>query len=175
MEAVQDSSGPSVFANFLRAMAVRCQCSDGDLARLPKTGPVVIVTNHPFGMIEGAILAALAARVRTDFKIVANSFLAGIPALARLRNCRRCIRRSGPGKISRSHRGPPWIGSRGSGMLITFPAGEVSSLQLSSFQIADPAWSESVARLIQLTRASALPAFFHGGNQRPRIPRWLKD
>ncbi len=161
MEAVQDSSGPSVFASFLTAMAVRCQCSNDDLARLPKTGPVVIVANHPFGMIEGAILAALSARVRTDFKILANSFLAGVPAL---HDYVIAVDVSGAARgNSRSLRAAlDWL--RGGAMLITFPAGEVSSLQLSNFQIADPAWSENVARLIQLTRASALPAFIHGTN-----------
>ena len=81
MEAVRDSTGGAVFSSFLgAAMAVRCECADDDLARLPAKGPVWS-RNHPFGLIEGPILGALAARVRPDFKFLANSFLAGVPTL----------------------------------------------------------------------------------------------
>lgn len=57
MKAVEDSPGPSVFASFLAAMGVRWDCADDDLARLPANGPVVVVANHPFGLVEGQIRA----------------------------------------------------------------------------------------------------------------------
>ncbi len=160
--AGQRSPGGKVFANFLDTMNVGYECEPGDIARIPKTGAVVVVANHPFGLVEGAILGALAARVRADFKILANSLLASVPALgdymiavdpfggavrANWRSLRAAL---------------DWL--RSGGVLITFPAGEVSSLQLHPFQIADPDWNENVARLIQLSGASTLPAYFHGAN-----------
>jgi putative hemolysin len=162
MGAVRDSTGASVFGNFLDAMTVRCECADADVGRLPQKGPVVVVANHPFGLIEGAILGALAARVRGDFKILANSFLAGVPAL---RDYVIAVDPFG-GAARENWRSLrcaiDWL-KRG-GMLITFPAGEVSSLRLPGLQIADPEWNENVTRIIQITGASALPAFFHGTN-----------
>lgn len=162
MSAAAASSGPSVFAAFLAALDVRCDCAADDLARIPAKGPAVIVANHPFGLIEGAILAALAAQIRPDFKILANSLLASVPALAdyviavdpfgnAVRDNCRPLRRA-----------LDWL--RRGGMLITFPAGEVASLQLAKFHIADPAWNENVTRVIHLTGASSMPAFFHGAN-----------
>jgi putative hemolysin len=162
MNAVRDSTGGPVFSSFLAAMAVRCECSDDDLARLPAKGPVVVVANHPFGLIEGPLLGALAARVRTDFKFLANSFLAEIPAL------RDYVIAVDPfGGAARENwralrDAIAWL--RRGGMLITFPSGEVSSLQLGKFHVADPAWNENVTRIIQLTGASSLPVFFHGSN-----------
>lgn len=162
VSAASTAPDSSVFATFLAAMNVQCECAEQDLARLPSTGPVVIVANHPFGLIEGALLGALVARVRTDFKILANSLLADVPAL------RDYLIAVDPfGDAARSNWRPlrvalDWL--RRGGVLITFPAGEVSSLQLSKLQIADPAWNENVPRLIQLSGATSLPAFFHGTN-----------
>jgi putative hemolysin len=161
-DAARDSNGASVFGNFLAAMTVRCECADADVRRLPEKGPVVVAANHPFGLIEGAILGALAARVRPDFKILANSFLAGVPAL---RDYVIAVNPSG-GAARENWRALraaiEWL-KRG-GMLITFPAGEVSSLRLPGWQIADPEWNENVTRIIQMTGACSLPAFFHGTN-----------
>ena len=162
MEAVRDSTGGPVFSSFLAAMAVRCECADDDLARLPAKGPVVVVANHPFGLIEGPILGALAARVRPDFKFLANSFLAGVPTL------RDYVIAVDPfGGAARENwralrDAIAWL--RRGGMLITFPSGEVSSLQLGKLHVADPAWNENVTRIIQITGASSLPVFFHGAN-----------
>lgn len=162
LEAARDARGPSVFANFLEAMHVRYDCASADLERIPSKGPVVVVANHPFGLVEGAIAGALVARARPDFKILANSLLAGIPALkdfvlpvdpfggaakANWKSLRAAIE---------------WL--RRGGVLVTFPAGEVSSLQLPKFQIADPAWNENIARIIQMSGAAAVPVYFHGSN-----------
>src|ERR1019366_4066932 len=59
-----NSPNGGVFARFLEEVGVHWKCSPEDLARIPKSGPVVIVANHPFGFVEGATLGALLAQVR---------------------------------------------------------------------------------------------------------------
>jgi len=162
LEATRRSINSNVFAGFLAAMDVCYDCADQDITRIPKSGPVLVVANHPFGLIEGAILAALLARVRTDFKILGNSLLAGVSTL------RDYVIAVDPfGGAARSNWRPlraalDWL--RSGGALITFPAGEVSSFEIGRWEIADPAWHENIPRLIQLSGASALPAFFQGAN-----------
>src|SRR5262249_26843278 len=143
-EAVRRESGPAVFEAFLEAMKVRSDCAALDLARIPAKGPAVVVANHPFGLIEGAIAAALVARVRNDFKILANSLVSGISALDPF-----VIPVNPFGGAERAN----WKSLRASlawlrrgGVLITFPAGEVSSLRLPKLRIEDPEWNENVAR-----------------------------
>jgi putative hemolysin len=160
--AAGDGSGPEVFAGFLGALGVNYECGAEDLARVPANGPVVLVANHPFGLVEGAIFGALLARVRPDFRFLANSLLAEIPAL------REYVIAVDPfGGAARTN----WKSLRASidwlqrgGLLVTFPAGEVSSLQLPHMAIADPAWNENITRLIQISGAASVPAFFHGTN-----------
>ncbi|HLX43158.1 MAG TPA: lysophospholipid acyltransferase family protein [Bryobacteraceae bacterium] len=160
--AAGDGAGLDVFARFLGALGVNYECAAEDLARIPAAGPVVLVANHPFGLVEGAIFGALLARVRPDFRFLANSLLADIPALQEY-----VIAVNPFGGAARSN----WKSLRASidwlqrgGMLVTFPAGEVSSLQFSHMAIADPAWNENITRLIQITGAASVPAFFHGTN-----------
>src|ERR1700687_4193210 len=52
----------------LALLNVQTQVSDRDRALIPKQGPVVVVANHPFGLIEGAILASILLSVRSDVK-----------------------------------------------------------------------------------------------------------
>jgi len=59
------------------------QIDDEALARIPRSGPTVIVANHPFGAIEGVILAALLRSIRSDVKIMANFILNRVPETQR--------------------------------------------------------------------------------------------
>ena len=72
--------GQSVLERTLTALNVRPFISARDLALVPKQGPVVAVANHPFGLMEGAILATLLSSVRPDVKILANYLLSISPA-----------------------------------------------------------------------------------------------
>jgi putative hemolysin len=150
------------FARFLEDLDVTFDCATDELARIPRSGAVVVVANHPFGLVEGAILGALLQRVRPDVKILANSLLASIQGLE------DCIVPVDPfGGAAKSN----WRGLRQSiawlaqgGLLVTFPAGEVAALRLQRMQILEPEWNERIARVIRLTHACSVPVFFHGVN-----------
>jgi putative hemolysin len=150
------------FARFLENMDVTFDCAAEDLARIPRSGPVVVVANHPFGLVEGAILGALLQRVRPDVKFLANSLLAGIQGLE---DCLIPVDPFG-GAAKSNWRGLrqsiAWLGQ--GGLLVTFPSGEVAALRLPRMQISEPEWNERIARVIRLTQACAVPVFFHGVN-----------
>jgi hypothetical protein len=76
-----DGDGP-VLERTLTALNVHPLISARDLALVPKQGPVVAVANHPFGLMEGAILATLLRSVRPDVKILANHLLSNLPGSA---------------------------------------------------------------------------------------------
>jgi putative hemolysin len=160
--AARRAEGPDVFALFLDALGVNYVCGHEDLDRIPAAGPTVVVANHPFGLVEGAIFGALLAGRRREFRFLANSMLADIPAL------REYVIAVNPfGGAARAN----WKSLRASidwlqrgGVLVTFPAGEVSSWQLPHLAIADPQWNENISRLIQISGAACVPAFFHGAN-----------
>ena len=149
-------------ASMLRNLKATYRVSPADQQRIPKTGPVVLVANHPFGLLDGAVLLDLVSKIRPDVKLLANSVLAGLPELGD-----RLIFVNPFGNAASGNR-------RGvrevlqfldeGGMLITFPSGEVSHLDWKQRAIVDPAWNQNIARFIRHTNAQALPVFVPGAN-----------
>ena len=62
----------------LDALDISFKTDNRDRKRIPVGGSAVIVANHPYGIVEGLILAALLDQVRPDWKIMVNSVLASI-------------------------------------------------------------------------------------------------
>src|SRR3984885_5381325 len=140
------------------------QVSERDLALIPKQGPVVAVSNHPFGLIEGAILPSLFLSVRPDVKVMANHLLAAMPETNGL--CIFVDPYGGEGAARANHKALKeaiaWL--KQGGLLTVFPAGEVSQLNFKERAITDPEWSHNVARLIRITGATVLPMYLLGAN-----------
>jgi len=149
---------------LLEEMRIALRVDASDVARVPATGPVVVVANHPFGMLDGAALAVLLMRVRPDVKMITNFLLSDAPELKQ-----HCIFVD-PFESQRSHQSNhralrealDWL--KQGGMIAVFPAGEVSHWQFPQAQIVDPEWNDIAVRLIRKTGASALPVYFCGHN-----------
>jgi putative hemolysin len=155
--------------NLLAEMRVELRVDAADTARIPATGPVVVVANHPFGMLDGAVLAVLLTRVRPDVKVMTNYLLRDVPELAQ--HCIFADPFQSDGSVNALSVGVnrravrealAWL--ENGGMLAVFPAGEVSHWQLPQAEIADPAWNDTAVRLIRRTGAAALPVYFCGRN-----------
>jgi putative hemolysin len=149
---------------LLEEMRVGLRLSATDQARIPTSGPVVVIANHPYGMLDGAILTVLLTRVRPDVKILTNLLLGDVPELEQ-----HCIfvdpfqtDRSVESNRRALRQALAWL-QRG-GMLAIFPSGEVSHWQMPAAQVADPEWNDTATRLIRRSRASALPVYFCGHN-----------
>ncbi len=149
---------------LLASMNVRPLISPSDLLLAPREGPVIAVANHPFGMIEGAILASVLDTVRPDVKIMANHLLAAMPEVAR--HCILVDPFGGAQAFHTNQRGLKesieWV--KQGRMLGVFPAGEVAHLNFRERTITDPAWNSTIARLIRTTGATVLPIYFVGAN-----------
>ena len=161
---VQRSPEGFLLENLLAEMRVGLSVGAADQARIPATGPVVVVANHPYGVLDGAILTVLLTRVRPDVKVLTNSLLADVPELRK-----HCIfvdpfqsDRSVDSNRKSVREALAWL--RRGGMLAIFPAGEVSHWQMPAAQIVDPVWNDTAVRLIRRTGATALPVYFCGRN-----------
>jgi putative hemolysin len=164
---VQPSPDGFGLEGLLAAMRVELQVNAADTARIPAAGPVVVVANHPFGMLDGAMLAVLLTRVRPDVKVMTNFLLRDVPELARHSIFVDPFQSDRANAIDTNRRAVraalAWL--RGGGMLAVFPAGEVSQWQFPQAEIADPRWNDTAVRLIRRTEATALPVYFCGRNR----------
>ena len=149
---------------LLEALRIRYRVSPEDLARIPLEGPVVVTSNHPFGAIEGIILASILRSARSDVKLMANSLLGSIPEMQDLFILVDPFGRetSTYANVRALRETLNWL--KGGAMLVAFPAGEVSHIDLLSRQVIDPEWSDTIARIIRATGADALPVCFSGAN-----------
>jgi len=154
----------SILENVLAEMRIEWSVSESDLARIPESGPVVVTSNHPFGLLDGAVLGALLSRIRPDVKVLTNFMLSGIPELHEY--CIFVDPFGSAGSVTRNRRSVrqalEWLS--GGGMLAMFPSGEVSHFRLRDMSIADPEWNSMAARLVRLTGAVAVPVFLPGSN-----------
>ncbi|TVP79217.1 MAG: lysophospholipid acyltransferase family protein [Puniceicoccaceae bacterium] len=155
---------PAFFMKTLRVMGVHFELDNADFERIPKTGPLIVVANHPFGGVDGVVLGALLKGLRTDAKLMGNYLLANMEGIrggivevnpfgnedaarANLNGMRQAIRLLREG-----------------GCLGAFPAGEVSSLHLRSRAVVDPPWTTHMVNLAIKTEAQVLPVYFQGRN-----------
>ena len=74
--------GQPFWPQALEVMGIKVLTPPEQVARIPATGPLVVVANHPHGLVDGMVLAELIGRVRTDYKILTRSLLTGIPEIA---------------------------------------------------------------------------------------------
>jgi putative hemolysin len=166
-EAVRRSSpgdGASALSRMLEVLSVDYRVTVEELDRIPRSGPLIVTANHPFGLLDGAILACILTKVRGDVRILANSMLAGFPELHSM-----CIFVDPFGETSSvsANAGAlresiAWL--RRGGLVATFPAGEVAHLNFRDGTTVDPPWNDAIARLARIGGSTALPVFFQGSN-----------
>ena len=77
----ENGSGASFVDQTLDKLGVRFSVQGQPVNRVPKTGPLVAVCNHPFGVLEGLLLIRVLREVRPDIKIMANFMLGMIPEM----------------------------------------------------------------------------------------------
>tara|TARA_B110000444_G_scaffold221970_1_gene223652 strand:- start:148 stop:1011 length:864 start_codon:yes stop_codon:yes gene_type:complete len=137
------------------------------LAKLPSSGPLVFVANHPFGVIDGLALCDLAVQARGDFRILIHSFLCQDSDLAEyflpvdFSESKTAIKNNIRSKqIAQQalRQGIP---------LLVFPSGYVSTADRKGFgKVIDAPWTTFAAKMIRDANATVVPVYFNGQNSR---------
>jgi putative hemolysin len=154
----------NVFDGILHEMDVEYSVRPGDLKRVPLEGPAVVFANHPFGMLDGILMASLLLRLRPDVKLLANQLLGCMKELSL--HCILVDNMMGKGHEEANRRGIrealEWV--KQGHMLIVFPSGEVASWSRHHRRVLDPQWNRNMARIARMTGAKSIPAFISGTN-----------
>lgn len=121
------------------------------LARIPATGRLLIVANHPSGALDALALLDAVGRIRRDVRIVANDLLGAIGPLQDLLLPVRIL----GGKVQRTSLQAVEQALAAEQCVIVFPAGEVSRLSLLG--IRDGRWQRGFVRFARAAAAPVLP------------------
>ncbi len=131
---------------------------DNELERIPATGRVVIIANHPIGSLDGLALLKLVSEIRPDVKVLANQLLMALPPLHPL----LLPVNNMTGGTERRRLDAIAAHLAAEGALILFPAGEVSRLKPNG--IRDGKWHSGFLRFASQSKAPILPIYIGGRN-----------
>jgi len=130
--------------------------------KIPKAGPVVIASNHPFGGIEGVILARLIGEVRPDLKVLANRGLGIFKEISDYFIFTNPLSPNDPKNGPSLRQCVKHVQSQGA--LLIFPAGKVSYYQKAKSGISEHIWNKLVGRLVSIEECQYVPIFVNGEN-----------
>ena len=159
--------GGDFWTSALSVLGVTIETPAGQLAKIPTMGPVVVVANHPHGMVDGMVLAALIGRTRKDYKILTRSLLTEIDTVAgqflipvpfphhpdaqqRMVEMRRAA-------MAHLDAG---------GVVALFPSGVVATSRSAFGPVIEQEWNVFTAKMIRKSGATVVPCYFSGSNSR---------
>ncbi|PCK07221.1 MAG: hemolysin [Alteromonadaceae bacterium] len=135
------------------------------LDQIPETGPVIFVSNHPLGGLEGVAMTEVLLKKRPDTLVLTNQLLTKIPELRRAFVGVDILSKGGSKKNGQSLRRIFQHLSKG-GALLIYPAGKVSAINTKNWKIEDDTWNSLVGKLVQRYKAPCVPFYVHARNSR---------
>ncbi|WP_439619771.1 lysophospholipid acyltransferase family protein [Hyphomonas sp.] len=155
------------FEAAMRLLDLDVQFSASRLAEIPRTGPLVIVANHPFGVLDGLVICWLTSLRRMDFRVLTNTALDGVPEA---RPYILPVDFSGTKEALAANvvmRKEALAHVKAGGCVIVFPGGGVATTPRPFDRTAvDDEWKPFTAKLITHSGAHVTPVYFEGQNSR---------
>ncbi len=165
-EASEKATGQAFWPKALRFMGISLMTPEEQIARIPATGPLVVVANHPHGLVDGMVLAELIGRVRTDYKILTRSLLSGIEEVSEF-----LIPVPFPHEEDMLEKGLQMRRDameqlKNGGVIVLFPAGAVAASPGWWGRAIEKEWHPFTVKMILKSDARVLPMYFPGQNSR---------
>lgn len=165
-DVLKNKKGKDFFDAFVRERNLKYIVFAEDLAKVPKTGPFILVSNHPLGAIDGILMTKILTEIRPDFKIMGNFLLEKIEPMKPFVipvnpfEGRKDARNSSVGmRETLKH-------LQSGGCVGIFPAGEVSNKNNEFGEILDKTWEKPALKLIKMAKVPVVPMYFHAKNSR---------
>ncbi len=138
----------------------------GSLDNIPREGPVLVLANHPYGILDGLMLGQIMSRTRGDFRILAHQVFSRAGDIndvilpISFDDTREAM------QINLRTRRLALEYLQQGGAVGVFPGGSVSSPRRMFGFPMDPAWRTFTAKMISKSEARVVPVFFEGHNSR---------
>ena len=161
-----DNSNNQIWQLILQELSINVIYDKTKLLKVPRSGPIIFIANHPFGVVDGAMLCYLASEVRQKFFVLANEVLCKEKIIADymlpidFRTTKEALQTNIDTRkkaIERLNDGEA---------LVIFPAGGVATSRKILGKADDLNWKRFVVKLIHKTKAPVIPIYFYGQNSR---------
>lgn len=138
----------------------------GALSNIPKTGPLVLIANHPYGILDGLMLGHILDAVRGDFRILSNAVFRRAEALNKVLLPISFDETKEATRINLQTRATALQYLGQGGAIGIFPGGTVSTSLKPFSRPMDPSWRNFTAKMIAKSNATVVPIYFEGHNSR---------
>ncbi len=162
-----DYRGNKFWRGALDVMGIELQTPDEQINNIPEDGPVVVVANHPHGMVDGMIFADLIGRRRLDYRILTRSVLTGLDEAATSFMIPVPFPHDPDAQRKMVEmRAKAMAHLKEGGVVALFPSGVVMSSESWFGPPVEQEWNVFTAQLIRRSGAKVVPMFFPGRNSR---------
>lgn len=159
--------GQRFWRGALNTMGIDLMTPPDQLENIPKEGPVVVVANHPHGMVDGMIFADLIGRVRLDYRILTRSVLTGLDEAATSFMIPVPFPHDPEAQKKMVEMRAKAMAHLGEGGVVAlFPSGVVMSSDTMFGPAIEREWNVFTAKMIRRSGARVVPIFFPGSNSR---------
>ncbi|SHE68346.1 Putative hemolysin [Mariniphaga anaerophila] len=156
-EKIASKKGIEFIDEIIRTLEFKIEFDETGLKRIPETGPLIIVANHPFGGFDGLLLIKYISLVRPDVKVIGNFLMQKVAPVSEYFISDITLN-SSETTAALNH-------LENGGILCLFPAGELSTYD--TFEtITDQVWQFPMVKFVKNARVPVLPVYFQGTNSR---------
>ncbi len=165
-ESIAKNTNDNFWSSAIKVLNIDLEINYQNDAEVPRQGPLIVVCNHPFGIIDGILIGKIISFYRDDYMFLANSALQKIPEIkdriipVDLSTLEK--KNSKSSSLSSMRKVHSHLNE--GGVLIIFPGGEVSSAQRIWDTPVDPVWSPLPVKLSRTFNCGILPIFIHGSS-----------
>ena len=138
----------TIWEKALDLLDIDLVCPEQDVARIPATGPVVVVANHPFGFVDGLVLANLVSQRRSDLKILTRAFFASVPDIEENMVAVAFPHEEGAVQTNIAVRKEVMEHLAEGGVVILFPAGRVATSPTMFGDAEEHDWNPFTSKMI---------------------------
>lgn len=142
------------------------EVAKGNIRNIPCDGPLILVANHPYGILDGLMMGHMLAAIRDDFKILANHVFQKTNDLSQVILPISFDETKDAVKLNLSTRKIALEYLTQGGAIGIFPGGTVSTAVTPFSRPMDPGWRSFTARMITKSNARIVPIYFDGHTSR---------
>lgn len=160
------AAGRSFWSVMAERYGLSLEVARGSLENIPRDKPVILIANHPYGILDGLMMGHILSQTRGDFRILANQVFRKAEDLSKVilpvdfAGTRQAMQTN----LQTRKAALSFLGQGGA--IGIFPGGTVSTAARPFDHPMDPGWRGFTARMVAKSDAVVVPVFFDGHTSR---------